>query len=111
MNLVVARCRDIDATRAFYDCLGFEFERHSHGTGPEHYAHEDARGVFELYPVATGKTPDTAGLGFSHPDLDSLSNRFADLGLQPTPPTDHPWGRTFVVRDPDGRRVELKQSE
>jgi hypothetical protein len=30
-------------------------------------------------------------------------------GFEPEEVKDTAWGRTFVVRDPDGRRVEVKQ--
>ena len=51
LNLLVLRCRDLERARAFYEVLGLRFTRHAHGSGPQHYAHEDERGVFELYPT------------------------------------------------------------
>lgn len=111
LNLLVLRCRDIDATRAFYERLGLTFTHHSHDGGPEHVAHEDEHGVIELYPVADGAAPDSAGLGFDSPDLEEAAAKLVQAGTQPGAVTDRPWGRTFVVRDPDGRRVEVKQVE
>ena len=43
-------------TGPFYACLGLTFDRHRHGTGPEHLGAEDAGGVLELYP-ATAAAP------------------------------------------------------
>jgi catechol 2,3-dioxygenase-like lactoylglutathione lyase family enzyme len=108
LNLLVLRCRDLEASRRFYELLDLRFSTHAHGTGPLHFAHEDERGVFELYP-ATAEAGDRTGLGFGFPDLESLFHRLQEAGFAPQPIRDNPWGRTFVVRDPDDRRVELKQ--
>jgi catechol 2,3-dioxygenase-like lactoylglutathione lyase family enzyme len=110
LNLLVLRCRDLEATRAFYETFEMEFTMHAHGAGPEHYAHEDERGVFELYPVPEGSPPDNVALGFDVGDLSCIRDRLVQLGYLPEPIRDNPWGRTFVVRDPDRRRVEIKES-
>jgi len=108
LNLLVLRCRDVEAARRFYELLGMTFTKHRHGTGPEHYAQEDERGVFELYPA--GDAPaDTAGVGFGVPEVEEAFARFESAGFSPKPVRETQWGRSFVVRDPDGRRVEIKQ--
>ena len=109
LNLVVLRCADLEWSRAFYELLGMTFTRHAHGSGPEHFAHEDGRGVFELYPQATGSTGDNTGLGFAAGDLAGAHDTFARAGFQPGAVKENEWGVSFVVRDPDGRRVEIKQ--
>jgi hypothetical protein len=86
------------------------FEKHRHGNGPEHYAHEDARGVIELYP-AKGEAGDQTGLGFSSTNLGVLRDALSSEGFGPEEIKNNPWGRTFVVRDPDGRRVEIKEQQ
>ena len=108
LNLLVLRCADLEACRRFYELLGLRFSKHAHGSGPEHYAHEDERGVFELYPAAG--PGDRTGLGFGSSELDEVFGRFRDGGYQPQPIRQNPWGRTFVIRDPDDRRVEVKQT-
>ncbi len=109
LNLLVLRCRDLERARAFYEVFCLRFARHGHGSGPEHYVHEDERGVFELYPAANeSSVGDRTGLGFAVPDLALAHARLAALGFAPAEAKDNPWGRTFVVRDPDGRRVEVK---
>lgn len=107
LNLLVLRCRDIERSRAFYEAFGLTFTRHRHGAGPEHYAHEDGRGVLELYPAALPDAGDATGLGFSALHLQPLIDQLDTLGFEPKPVRDNPWGRSFVVRDPDGRRVEV----
>ena len=52
LNLTVIRCTDIDASFEFYRLTGLEFEKHRHGTGPEHYAASDGFWTFELYPAS-----------------------------------------------------------
>lgn len=110
LNLLVLRCRDLEASRRFYEQFGLRFTQHAHGAGPGHYAHEDERGVLELYPAAGEDAGDKTGLGFSQPDLDELFERLTAAGHRPQPPRQNPWGRTLVLRDPDDRRVELKQT-
>jgi predicted enzyme related to lactoylglutathione lyase len=109
LNLLVLRSSDIERAKAFYACFGMTFTRHAHGTGPEHYAHEDDAGVFEIYPAAPGASPDTGGLGFAVPRLESVADALRATGAAPGEPRENPWGRTFVARDPDGRRVEVKE--
>jgi len=109
LNLLILRCRDIEKARSFYECFDMSFIKHSHGSGPEHYAAEDDAGVFELYPAAGEAASDQTGLGFDEPELAARFARLAELGFSPKPISQTPWGKSFVVRDPDGRRVEVKQ--
>jgi len=110
LNLLVLRCQDLEKSRSFYKCFGFSFTRHSHGKGPEHLASEETGFVFELYPAVEQTTRDQTGLGFDASDLAIVSERLVRAGFAPEAVKDNPWGKTFVVRDPDGRRVEVKQA-
>lgn len=109
LNLLVLRCADLERSRAFYELLGLRFTRHAHGSGPEHYVHEDERGVFELYPRKEPSAGDQTGLGFAVADLELAHSTFTSARFEPGAVKDNPWGRSFVVRDPDGRRVEISQ--
>ena len=51
VNLLVIRSPNIHHAVTFYKAMGFRFERHRHGTGPEHYATENDGFVFEIYPA------------------------------------------------------------
>ncbi len=108
-NLVVLRCRDLERSRAFYQLLGLTFASHAHGKGPTHYANETPDFLLELYPAPTPDYTDQTALGFAVDDLSSLHAQLTSAGLAPGAIVHNPWGTTFVIRDPDGRRVELKQ--
>ena len=85
LNLLVLRCRDIEVTRQFYEqLLGINFTLEQHGQGLPHYASILGNGlVWELYP--TQESPDKTRLGFK------LKGNYV----------------SYVVKDPDGRSVEI----
>lgn len=109
LNLVVLRSPDMARVAAFYAQLGFDFSKHRHGNGPEHYAAEIAGGVFEIYPQMEGG-PSTLGtrVGFKVSALDAVIARLGGYpGAVISAPKDSEWGRRAVIADPDGHRVEL----
>ena len=73
LNLVVIRAEDIDRAAEFYGLLGLEFQKHHHGSGPEHYASEQGGTVFEIYPRQK-QAEGSAGtrIGFRVPSIDAL---------------------------------------
>ena len=73
-------------------------------------ARKTAGFVLELYPAPSTEYADQTGVGFAVPDLRDLHDRLSADGLSPGAIRDNPWGVSFVVRDPDGRRVEVQQS-
>ncbi|WP_411825475.1 VOC family protein [Luteolibacter sp. AS25] len=109
LNLTVIRSGNIEASADFYRLLGLEFEKHSHGNGPMHYAASSENSVFEIYP-ATVKFPPTVGtrIGF---EVDHCDSTVALLAAAEhsilSRPADSPWGRRAVAVDPDGHKVEL----
>ena len=106
LNLLVLRCSDIEQCRKFYECFGFKFEKHAHGSGPEHYAAKQG-GVLELYPATETAPGDQVGLGFGVTDLASAAQQLQSAGFEPGAVKDQSWGRSFVIRDPQNRRVEV----
>lgn len=109
LNLVVIRAADLDRSAGFYGRLGLTFERHRHGSGPEHLASQLGGIVFEIYPAGeTANRKDAVRIGFSVDDVDAVVSALAETGAKiVSPPSDSPWGRRAVVADPDGHRVEL----
>ncbi len=107
LNLLVLRSPKLQDLRRFYSILGARFESERHGNGPEHFAatlNDDL--VLELYPSLDGSTPDAGlRLGLS---VDDIAETLRSLGQSATPQQTQ-WGLRAIVRDPDGRTVELLQ--
>lgn len=110
LNLVVLRCRDLEASVAFYQRLGLTFIKHRHGKGPEHYSADLNGTVFELYPLVSNDT-STRGtrIGFRVTSVDSILATLDDPSAIHSPAMDSEWGRRAVIIDPDGHRIELNQ--
>lgn len=108
-NLLVIRSPDIDHAVIFYRQMGMLFDRHSHCSGPEHYASNICGFVFEIYPQRhSADTTTNVRLGFNVDDVDGVVALLRDIGATVvTQPTDSEWGRRAVVRDFDGHTVEL----
>src|SRR5262245_31042531 len=108
LRLLVVKTHSPDKLLAFYQALGIGFTEEKHGNGPLHYAGSLGDLVLEIYPLANDAVADsTTRLGFAVSDLDSLLDKLRADG---TVVRDTPWGRRTVVRDPDGRNVELYQA-
>lgn len=112
LNLLVLKTRQLDKLKAFYAALGIEFAEEKHGDGPTHLAGRVGEVVVELYPLHgdAGVADAATRLGIAVPDLDAV---LRSLDTLQTPVVSQPkmtlWGRRAVVRDPDGRAVELMQ--
>lgn len=111
LNLLVLRCRDIDVSRGFYEQLGLVFEREQHGSGPVHYAAVFAGMVFELYSLKEGEPADRSRLGFAVNLETDLRESLDDAGMAIVSQYEVDQEPVFVVEDPDGRKVEVRQSE
>ena len=111
LKLLVLKTLNLERLLAFYGAIGIEFREEQHGKGPLHYAGTIGDLVLELYPAAVDSSIDSATrLGFGIANLDEF---LAALRLLETPIINPPqpteWGYRAVVRDPDGRAVELYQ--
>jgi len=109
LNLTVIRSSDIHMSVEFYKLLDLEFELHSHGKGPEHYATLDTEVVFEIYP-ATLKMPVSVStrIGFSVCSCIETITKLKQNGFHINQePKESPWGMRAVARDPDGHSVEI----
>ncbi len=106
INLLVLRCKNLEASREFYEMLGFQFVEERHGKGPLHFASQDAGFVFELYPLLPHEAAGTTRLGFTISGLEQVLSQVAVEDR-------HGFGgkQVHIVRDPDGRKVELSQKD
>ena len=109
-KLLVLRTPDPNGTRRFYQALGIEFAEERHGSGPIHFAGKVGDAILELYPLEAegAKVDSTLRLGFGVTDLLetvlAVEAAGATVVSKPGPTA---WGTRAVVRDPDGRSVEL----
>lgn len=109
LRLLVLRTQDLERLAHFYRALGVMFAHEQHGAGALHYAGRLGDVVFELYPShSAGAVDSTTRLGFAVADVDGLVQALRITG---TPIVREPqateWGYQAVVKDPDGRAVEL----
>ena len=110
LSLLVLKTRQLDGLRRFYGSLGIELTKEQHGKGPVHYAARVGDVVLEVYPLPDNDTSAdaTTRLGFAVPSVAKVVQALQAVG---TPIVREPqvtqWGLQAVVRDPDGRAVEL----
>lgn len=104
LALLVLRCQALEASKRFYERLGFRFVKEQHNDGPIHYASQDAGMVFELYPSREDDVTDRTRLGFSVPNLGEIVATLETLSRHVIADE-----VVHIVQDPDGRRVELRE--
>jgi lactoylglutathione lyase len=117
----MVRITDPERSRAFYEALGFAFERDMDivRNGEKEatnyfFSLGGQESVLELTFNHDGRSYDL-GTGYGHiaigvDDLDATLARLADQGIEPErPPYQVREGGSFLcfVRDPDGYRIEL----
>ncbi len=85
LNLLVLRCTNLQASKAFYEDLGMIFVEEQHGKGSKHYSTELSGMILELYPLVDNQNIDHLRLGFTSTLVKER----------------------IVLSDPDGRKVEL----
>ena len=110
LKLLVLRTPDPNGLRRFYQVLGIEFVEERHGSGPLHFAGRIGDTVLDLYPLEgdVGPADGTLRLGFSVTGLpETIRSLEADGATVVSHPKPTAWGNRAVVRDPDGRSVEL----
>jgi lactoylglutathione lyase len=110
--LLVLKTRQVEQLRLFYQVLGINLIEEQHGTGPIHFAGRVGDTVLEVYPLAGDSTPVAAAprLGFAVENLAEVVRKLQDIGSTiVTPPKASAEGMQAVVKDPDGRAVELMQ--
>jgi hypothetical protein len=111
LKLLVLKTSQVDRLRAFYRYLGIDLTEERHGTGPLHHAGQVGDVVLEIYPLPDGGTADTTiRLGFAVDRLSEVVQALREArAVIASEPTQTVWGLRAVVRDPDGRIVELYQ--
>ncbi|MGD1845869.1 MAG: VOC family protein [Salibacteraceae bacterium] len=114
VNLIVIRTDQPKALSEFYQALGMDFECHQHGNGPLHYSTEINGTVFEIYPLMKHQEePDRSlRLGFALDHLDEKIEQLRSHGVEVVMGPKHSeWGYMAIIKDLDGRKIELKEEK
>ncbi len=111
INLLVIKTEKPELLKRQYEMLGFVFDYHQHGNGPFHYASEINGFVFEIYPLTKSMTiaDNSIRLGFEVENLKNVVDQLKSTNwtiLSEVKETK--WGLTALIKDLDGRKVELK---
>jgi len=115
INLVVLRAADIMETLLFYKVLGMEFKQECHSQGVIHYACTLGTITIEIYPLTNdSKTKLVQSgammLGFKVSNIDTIVTQLQEISNTKLPTVQVTlWGRRVVLKDPDGRKVELTE--
>lgn len=112
LSLLVLKTPRPQVLCRFYAALGIVLTEEQHGGGPVHHSGQAGGVLLEIYPsgdpesVADAKTP----LGFLVEELEVVvGNLVTAGGSLVRAPHQSEWGYRAVVRDPDGRAVELTE--
>lgn len=114
INLVVIRTPQPKQLADFYQELGMEFEYHRHGKGSWHYSTILGETTFEIYPLLKSQTEADKSLriGFNVKNLNHLITDLQKKNIQIIKePQQSEWGYFAVIKDLDGRKIELKEIE
>lgn len=111
LNLIVIRSLDAVRLVAFYQLLGISFKEEQHGRGPVHWAADLDGLVLEVYPAKTSdEVNEAVRLGFEIEDVIATVNALRSSGVEiASDVKESQWGLRAVVRDCDGRTIELVQ--
>jgi len=110
IRLLVVRTLEIARLADFYALLGLTFEYHKHGKSPYHYSALIGSTILEIYPLAKGQTEADKELrvGFALDDFENTVTTLKDKGAEFfSEPTQTDYGFMAIIKDPDGRKIEL----
>ena len=108
LSLMVLKTHQLDVVKYFYETIGIELVEERHGLGPVHFAGKLGTTVLEIYPLQEGEADATTRLGFVVEDLGCVLESLSRRELSPLKKAKQTeWGLRAVVKDPDGRSIEL----
>lgn len=108
LALIVMKSACVDELKKFYETIGLQFMQEQHGTGPVHYSANFGDTIFEIYPVGSGEYPDKTRLGLYVHNFDEVCARLKSIyALAHSQPRLLRGKEQLVVKDPEGRKVEL----
>src|SRR5262245_54147345 len=109
LKLLVLRTHRLDELRKFYETLGIKFVKEQRPQHSVHYVGTIGSAILELAPLARpAPDPDkSVRLGFAVPNLGTIANELGSTGIRIGPSERK--SPAVVIKDPDGRTVELTQ--
>lgn len=105
----------LEAVVEFYSAIGVPLELEQHGDGPVHYACDLGLTHFAVFRSGPGEAAEfrsggSSFAGFTVNSLEAALDAARSVKAEVVqPPTEYPWGWRALVKDPDGRVVELFQ--
>ena len=112
INLIVLRSDQLQLTRGFYEALGLSFVEEKHGQGPAHISATTPSGtVLELYPLPSGDAPETGTRGVRLGLVVADVHAVIEAALLAGGTVMSSGDQAAVLKDPDGRKVELTARE
>jgi len=106
LKLLVLRCRDLEASRRFYEALGLLLTTEQHGSGPIHYSCQLGDVLLELYPGGT--CTKALRLGIVVPNVPAATEAIRAHGGHVVLNQSGAEARA-LVHDPDENTVELSE--
>lgn len=109
LKLIALRTPRLIEMKDFYEALGVRFVEEQHGRNPKHYSGSIGAAVLQLHALPKGAPePDkSVRLGFVVNDLGSIVSQLGSTGVRIGPSERN--APAVVIKDPDGRVVELTQ--
>jgi lactoylglutathione lyase len=114
LNLIVVKTNKLHELADFYTLLGLKFGYHKHEQGIFHYSTQLGETIFEIYPLPKkiSEADTTTRLGFEVDNLDDLILVLKDKNTKiVAEPYETEFGYSAIVKDLDGRRVELLEKK
>jgi lactoylglutathione lyase len=113
LTLLVLKTRQVEQLRMFYQTLGFDLVEEQHGKGSVHFAGRAGDTVIEVYPLPDdGSLVDSSiRLGFVVANVAEVIRALEGVGVTIVAPLkETTGGLRAVVKDPDGRSVEMTEA-
>lgn len=113
LELVMVPVSDIDASKAFYERMGFHADHDQTVSDEVRFVQLTPPGSACSIAIGKGLTQMTPGsldnLQMVIADADATRGQLIESGIEVGDVDDQPWGRFLHVADPDGNRWALQQ--
>ncbi len=112
VGAIIWKSANTDKLIKFYSKIGINLEPDTHDPGGSPHFECDIAGLhLAVFPSNSPSDANTR-IGFDVSNVEQAYAELNKLGSEMIAPLqDSPWGRRFVVIDPDGRSVEVYQSD